>query len=211
MLGPVLRHVSTHTATVWVETDRACTVEVLGHREPTFCVAGHHYALVVVRGLEPGTSTPYEVLLDGERVWPKPRSNDPPSRIRTSDPSRPVRVSFGSCRYATEIASGGEPGGFGVDALAALGAALRTRDEREWPDLVVMIGDQVYADETTVATQSRIAAKRSLSTPPGGQVADFEEYTWLYEESWTDPDVRWLLSTVPSAMIFDDHDVHDDW
>jgi hypothetical protein len=23
--------------------------------------------------------------------------------------------------------------------------------------------------------------------------------------------MRWLLSTVPSAMIFDDHDVHDDW
>jgi hypothetical protein len=23
--------------------------------------------------------------------------------------------------------------------------------------------------------------------------------------------IRWLLSTVPSAMIFDDHDVHDDW
>ena len=87
MLGPVLRHVSRHTATVWVETDRACTVEVLGHREPTFRVAGHHYALVCVRGLAPGTSTPYEVLLDGERVWPAPRSTDPPSRIRTSDPA----------------------------------------------------------------------------------------------------------------------------
>ena len=23
--------------------------------------------------------------------------------------------------------------------------------------------------------------------------------------------MRWLLSTVPSSMIFDDHDVHDDW
>ena len=23
--------------------------------------------------------------------------------------------------------------------------------------------------------------------------------------------IRWLLSTVSSAMIFDDHDVHDDW
>jgi hypothetical protein len=42
-------------------------------------------------------------------------------------------------------------------------------------------------------------------------VADFEEYTWLYLESWTDPDVRWLLSTVPTSMIFDDHDVRDDW
>jgi hypothetical protein len=34
-------------------------------------------------------------------------------------------------------------------------------------------------------------------------------YTWLYHESWQDPEVRWLLSTVPSAMIFDDRDVRD--
>src|SRR6185312_11207806 len=28
---------------------------------------------------------------------------------------------------------------------------------------------------------------------------------------WSDPDIRWLLSTVPCTMIFDDHDVNDDW
>ena len=42
-------------------------------------------------------------------------------------------------------------------------------------------------------------------------MADFEEYTRLYREAWSDPDIRWLLSTVPSTMIFDDHDVIDDW
>ena len=47
--------------------------------------------------------------------------------------------------------------------------------------------------------------------PPGERVVDFEEYTRLYRESWSDPTVRWLLSTVSTAMIFDDHDVHDDW
>ena len=40
---------------------------------------------------------------------------------------------------------------------------------------------------------------------------DFEEYTRLYHESWSDPAIRWLLSTVSTMMIFDDHDVHDDW
>jgi len=211
MLGPVLRHVTRETATVWVETDRACTVEVLGHREPTFCVAGHQYALVCVRGLQPDTSTPYEVLLDGEPVWPAPDSAFPPSRIRTYHPARPVRISFGSCRYATEAASGADEGGYGGDTLDALARALRGRPEAQWPDLLMMLGDQVYADETTEATQARIAARRGLAKPPHGQVADFEEYTWLYHESWSDPEVRWLLSTVPSAMIFDDHDVHDDW
>jgi hypothetical protein len=42
-------------------------------------------------------------------------------------------------------------------------------------------------------------------------VLDFEEYTRLYREAWSAPTIRWLLSTVSSAMVFDDHDVHDDW
>ena len=46
---------------------------------------------------------------------------------------------------------------------------------------------------------------------PAPRCADYEEYTWLYAESWYEPAVRWLLSTVPTSMIFDDHDVRDDW
>jgi hypothetical protein len=74
-----------------------------------------------------------------------------------------------------------------------------------------MLGDQVYADETSPQTQQRIRERRDITAGAGKQVADYEEYTWLYSESWTDPDVRWLLSTVPTSMIFDDHDVRDDW
>ncbi len=54
--GPLLRHVDPVSATVWVETDRACEVDVLGRRARTFCVGGHHYALVVVEDLEPGST-----------------------------------------------------------------------------------------------------------------------------------------------------------
>ena len=64
-----------------------------------------------------------------------------------------------------------------------------------------------------VAGDARVhpRAARHRRRAPGEQVADFEEYTRLYRESWSDPDIRWLLSTVPTTMIFDDHDVHDDW
>ena len=60
-------------------------------------------------------------------------------------------------------------------------------------------------------TAAFIRARRDVREPPGEEVADFEEYTRLYRESWSDPDIRWLLATVPSVMIFDDHDVNDDW
>lgn len=65
MLGPLLRYVGSETATVWVDTDAPAEVGVLGRRAQTFHVSGHHYALIVVDGLEPGSVTPYEVLVDG--------------------------------------------------------------------------------------------------------------------------------------------------
>ncbi len=73
VLGPLLRYVGETEAVLWVETDEACEVEILGHSEPTFCVHGHHYAFVIVDELEPGSRTEYEVALDGEVRWPRGR------------------------------------------------------------------------------------------------------------------------------------------
>lgn len=210
VLGPLLRHVGQTDATVWVETDGAGTVEVLGHKEDTWLVAGHHYALVCIEGLEPGSTTAYDVKLDGEVVWPPPDSPFPHSRIRALDAARAVRVAFGSCRCPRPAAVAGDTK-FDADALDAFARRLTRLPDDQWPDALVLLGDQVYADETTDETKQRIGARRDITSPPKDQVADFEEYTWLYEESWTDPGIRWLLSTLPSSMIFDDHDVRDDW
>jgi PhoD-like phosphatase len=210
VLGPVLRHVGETHATVWVETDGPGTVAMLGQQEDTWMVAGHHYALVCIEGLDPGSSTPYDVRLDGEVVWPPPDSPFPPCRIRTLDPAGALRLVFGSCRYATSGAVGANKN-FDADALDAFATRLARLPDDEWPDALVLLGDQIYADETTAETQRRISAKRDIRSPPKTEVADFEEYTWLYSESWTGPRIRWLLSTLPSSMIFDDHDVRDDW
>ena len=210
LIGPLLRHVGTTDATVWVETDEPCEVEVLGARQRTFTVSGHHYALVVVENLEPASTIEYEVHLDGEKAWPPLHNDRPPSRIRTQGSTGPMRVGFGSCRYGRAAAKVGDKH-FDPDSLAAYARVMAKQDERDWLDAFLMLGDQVYADETSTATQRRIRAKRDITKGSKDQVADFEEYTWLYLESWTDPDVRWLLSNVPSSMIFDDHDVRDDW
>ncbi|MFI6032920.1 alkaline phosphatase D family protein [Streptomyces sp. NPDC051315] len=216
-LGPLLRYSDGSSATVWVETSRPCAAEVRcadgsGGTAHTFQVAGHHYALVPVTGLTPGTETAYEVFLDGTRAWPLPEDtfpSFPPSVIRTRADGDDVRVAFGSCRWAAPPADEHDPAG--PDALDSLAARIAADPGGERPDVLVLLGDQVYADETSGATQRLIADRRDLSEPPGAEVADYEEYTWLYYESWLDPEVRWLLSTVPSCMIFDDHDVIDDW
>jgi hypothetical protein len=99
----------------------------------------------------------------------------------------------------------------GPDALDTLAVRLAAEPAASRPDVLVLLGDQVYADEVSDRTRAYLDERRGLATPPGAQVADYEEYTRLYYESWLDPEVRWLLSTVPSCMIFDDHDVIDDW
>ncbi|MCC9685819.1 alkaline phosphatase D family protein [Streptomyces sp. MNU103] len=216
-LGPLLRYVDGSSATVWAETDGPGTVEVrcpdgTGGSSGTFQVCGHHYALVRVTGLTPGTATPYEVHVDGERVWPlarEPFPSFPPSVIRAPAGDDRARISFGSCRWASPPT--GEPDPVGPDALDALAKRIAADPEGERPDVLLLLGDQVYADETSDSTKEWLAARRDLSEPPGSQVADYEEYTHLYYESWLDPQVRWLLSTVPTCMIFDDHDVIDDW
>ncbi|MFG2296916.1 alkaline phosphatase D family protein [Streptomyces sp. NPDC048603] len=222
-LGPLLRHVDWDTggsATVWVETSRPCTAEVRcadgAHgRVCTFAIAGHHYAVVPVTGLTPGTTTAYEVLLDGVRVWPLPDSPFPASTISTpavAGPGRPspgLRITFGSCRQAAPPADSHGP--HGPDALDTLAARLAADPQAERPDLLLLLGDQVYADALSRETLRWLQARRDLDDPPGKQVADYEEYTRLYYESWLDPEIRWLLSTVPSLQIFDDHDVIDDW
>ncbi len=217
VLGPLLRYVGETEATIWVETDVPCEVSVLGRTEPTFHVEGHNYALVYVEGLEPGTNTPYEVHLDGEKHWPEPDSKFPPSLIRTPKADTPHRMIWGSCRVAApheppqSLKKDDHPLGREVDAAYAYALRMANEPPEEWPHVMLWLGDQVYADEVSPATRDFIRTRRDPSQPPHEEVADFEEYTHLYLDSWSDPTIRWLLSTVSSAMIFDDHDVHDDW
>jgi PhoD-like phosphatase len=217
ILGPMLRYVSDTEATIWVETDAPCEVEILGRREQTFCANGHHYALLCLRDLEPGSSQEYEVKLDGERVWPS-EGGFPASVLRTLSPDSRLRIVFGSCRVAVPhhppytLTKDEDPEhGREIDALYALAQRMRELPQEEWPDILLMIGDQVYADEDAPETRQFIRDRRGTDGEPGDEVADFEEYTRLYLETWGDETIRWLLSVVPSAMIFDDHDVHDDW
>jgi hypothetical protein len=217
VLGPLLRYAGEREATVWVETDAACEVEVLGHRARTFEIEGHRYALVRITGLEPGETYEYEVTLDGERVWPEVGRDFPPPVIRTIEPDGELNLSFGSCRITVPHEppftrdTDAKSEGYERDALYALALRMMREHHESWPDALLLLGDQIYADEVSQGTREFIRSRRDPEVPPGETVADFEEYTHLYYDAWKNPVIRWLLSTVPTAMIFDDHDVHDDW
>ena len=87
----------------------------------------------------------------------------------------------------------------------------------EWPELAIFLGDQIYADDSSPKARERIAEGRKdldhdpETDLPSELVGGFEEYTWLYHESWSPEIERWFFSNVPTVMIFDDHEMIDDW
>ncbi len=213
----MLRYVDANSATVWLQTDSACTVEILGSRTKTFAVCGRHFALVILDDLAPDRSYEYEVHLDGVCVWPRAGEAFPPSRIRLVASEGQKRLVFGSCRITRPheppftLRGHQHPDGQGIDALRAYALHLARSAGADTPDLLLMLGDQIYADQPSPGLQERITARRERPDAPEDELADFEEYAMSYEEAWSDPPVRWLLSTVPTAMIFDDHEIHAEW
>lgn len=217
LLGPVLRHVGETTATVWVQTEEASTVEVLGSSADTFEVQGFHYALVPVSDLAPDSVTEYQVHVNGRRVWPEGDCAFPPSVIKTRGSGTVDRLQliFGSCRYP-KTGDAALDKKLGHDALDCYAHRLTELPAEQWPDALILLGDQVYADELTPEARRhlggrRSSGRRSSGRRPPDEVVSFSEYEGLYRHTWGDPEIRWIMSTLPTAMIFDDHDIRDDW
>lgn len=135
------------------------------------------------------------------------------------------------------------------DAVRAMASECRRRlnEKRGLPSLLVLGGDQIYADDVDDRTLQHIkevrlalfnnkspARKRNLfveearltSKDCDNHLVDFEEIACLYLISWSTElaegriaqDIKqevseWetVLAHVPTYMIFDDHDVTDDW
>lgn len=216
-LGPLSRYADAVSATVWVQTEAAGTVSVRLAGDdrlwsaPTFAVHGNHFALVEVTGLQPGTSAEYAVEFDGHRVWPQEDAVSD-SVLRTLPAHEVPTLAFGSCRTSVPHDAKGHLT-HGVDALRTLAMAMAKGEvpQDRWPDCLLLLGDQVYADTLNDEMREFIESRRSLDEPPGEELKDFDEYAELYRIAWSDPWIRWVLSSLPSLMIFDDHDVRDDW
>ena len=213
VLGPMLRYTDETCAAIWVETDTGAEVSVHADdrewRSRTFAVHGHHYALVEIEDLAPGSVTPYEVRVNGLKVWPEADSSLPAPVIATRSPGRRLRMAWGSCRTSVNHDAAGNRT-HGVDAMRtfalAMGedAALATGPH----SAAGRPGLRRHDDRGHAGVHPRPTRHQQ---PPGKELKDYEEYAHLYRLAWSDDANRWLLSTVPSAMIFDDHDVRDDW
>jgi PhoD related phosphatase len=94
-----------------------------------------------------------------------------------------------------------------------------TRDQAHGPfHVLLMGGDQIYSDAIWVLCPSLKAwceltlaerTKSPFSAAMKAEVTAFFENTYL--ERWAQPEVAAMMASVPSIMMWDDHDIFDGW
>ena len=149
----------------------------------------------------PGTWHEYEVRLDGERVWPRGRRL-PAERLPHLSEGDAAQVVFGSCRVAApheppySLRKDEDERGREIDALHTL-AQRDARQPRERVAGRAADARRPGLRRRGLARHARVHRERGATraSRPGSACVDFEEYTQLYRESWSDPTIRWLLST----------------
>ncbi len=205
--GPLVRAVSPDGITIWTEWKQPCEVtlsaapaDVAGDAQPhvvvarTVTIGSRYYALCVLTALRPATWYTYHLGCadkPGEpATWLETTLLQCFRTLDLPDAGQPLRLAYGSCRRLTAP---------GPDALSAFGGWLRDRyAEREtlWPRVLLLIGDQIYADDPAQRSQAR----------------SFAEFALLYVKAWAgDEGVRQVLAALASLMIFDDHEITNNW
>ena len=206
VLGPLLRYTGATDATIWVQTDAACTVArlrlrgVARSRSPATTSRS-----CTSRAWSPARRASTRWRSTASRSGPSRTPTYPPSVIRTLTDDHGLSIAFGSCRVSvpheppynlTKDEDDARPRA--RRALRPGAAACAREPSEEWPHLLVLLGDQVYADEVDPRDAGvRSSSRRDPSVPPGEQLADFEEYCHAYRVDVERP--RRALAAVDGA------------
>lgn len=173
----------------------------------TVAVGGRYYAAPQLDGLQPATWYTYWLSTseqEDEQTVPRLQCFRTLDASIAEQPSRQevrssLRLAYGSCRKLDRP---------DIDALSVFASWLRhhlEQRETEWPHLLLLIGDQIYADEPSSAIVQKHPQLREGAS-------SFEDFALLYEYAWTrDEGVRQVLAAIPTFMIFDDHEIINDW
>ena len=103
-----------------------------------------------------------------------------------------LRIAFGSCQY---------PAGIFDSELAyrswkSLDEALSVNSTSPKPDMLLLMGDQVYVDATA-----------GLFDPESVD----ERYEWPYKKLYSNRHVKNVLRQLPVYCMLDDHEIDDNW
>lgn len=193
ILGPLIGGLSHNSANLWARADSKCTlyawlgtssnlenVTLAGQSElhaSTGCAG-----IVPIKKLKPETIYYYALSLVNKKPAKKEfksfKTFPKPGQIRS------FRFGFGSC-FRPDGENSGE-------------AFRHIIDHQKDLSFLLMLGDQIYADEWKHNGIGKVAVTR-------------EDYRDVYAYVWSDPDLREMLTKVPVFMTLDDHEVDNDW
>ena len=114
-------------------------------------------------------------------------------RTRSSQPTLPRAYVVGSCRYLRITA--------GIASAPHLGdrifASISNLVEHANPPIsaMLMTGDQIYVDDLNIVAPDR----------------ELKEILHKYRVAFTQPNIAKLMSSLPTYMILDDHEIEDNW
>jgi phosphodiesterase/alkaline phosphatase D-like protein len=209
-IGPLVRATTATEVTIWAELSQPCTVllhvkpynasesEFVTIRVPTITIGGHYYVAPQLTNLQPAFWYTYHLYT--------PEQDQHTSLLqcfRTLAPDmeqeKPLRLVYGSCRKLSHPQQ---------DTLAAFGKWLKEHEEERetlWPHVLLLIGDQIYADEPARNLREMYPQARHGAT-------SFEDFTHFYQHAWTNGEgTRQALAAIPTYMIFDDHETTNSW
>jgi len=145
-----------------------------------------HSVHVELAGLRPGADYFYRFRTDGH-VSPAGRTRTAPG---PGSPAGPLTMCFASC-------SNYEQGWF---------TAYRRLAE-EQPDLIAHLGDYQYEFPAGQA----IAPGGNVRDHAGPETVTLANYRQRYAQYKTDPDLQAAHAAAPWLVVFDDHEVADNW
>src|SRR5574341_909104 len=193
LLGPLIGGLSHDRVNLWGRADSASTLYawLATKKDPSYArlagkvkltAATAFAGIVSIKRLKADTTYYFALTLSQKK--PPKREFRKFSTFPEPGQIRPFRFAFGSCFRR----AGNEPG-----------ATFRHILEHQ-KDLcfLLMLGDQTYADEWKYNGLGKVAVTR-------------DEYRQAYLNTWSQPDLRRLLASVPVFMTLDDHEVDNDW
>ena len=117
-----------------------------------------------------------------------------PIRFRTAsvNPEQARSFVFGSCRYLLKLFGGAWFDDRGDKTYRSI---LEQINSGRQVDAMLMLGDQIYADDMIFV----------------GHDKTLTQFNQRYQDSFTQPYIRQLMSRVPTYMTLDDHEIEDGW
>jgi alkaline phosphatase D len=198
MLGPIVGGLSDRQANLWARATGPGILYAWLGRRPDLADA-HLEGQSLPLNSEDGfagvaplknlrADTHYHYALTLESTPPAPRQTPYPE-FTTFPPEgtpRSFNFAFGSC-FRPGSADGGQ-----------IFNALDTRRRQDRLRFLLLIGDQIYADDIHHNSLGKVACT-------------LDEYRSVYAYTWSRPAFCRMIPNLPAFMTLDDHEVDDDW